>query len=420
MRLTKTCASRSGSASTRTGRSAASSSETPLFEACCSNEATIGRATSSRSTSRRSSLSCPDSARACSSSCPTSAVKPVDLRERLRHEEIASFFFGRLEHRFEHQLDRRERRAQLVRNVREKLFARAIEPNERRLIVGKHDDAARLLAVLGQADRPRRDRCAGPTAPVSISGATEASPRNASAIRRSSSTFGIASMTWRSIARVRIETEDRSRRGVGELDAAVAVDEHDADRQRPHQPLEGALVDRRRPDAVLGGAARGSAAERPALPARKDARHRKDRRRARRPQRAATTRAASSFEHVAAAAHRQNVARRARIFFDLLAQPANVHADRLLLAFEIVSPHLVEQRLARHDAAVVLHQHAQQPELFGRERDVLAANRQLLPRRIEDDLAERDRFVVPGLDRRSAGAAAPSRALGTRAAQTAW
>ena len=77
------------------------------------------------------------------------------------------------------------------------------------------------------------------------------------------------------------------------------------------------------------------------------------------------------------------MSRRARVFFDLLAQPANVHADRLLLAFEVVSPHLIEQRLPRHDAAVVLHEHAQQPELLGREGNLLAAHGELLARRIE-------------------------------------
>ena len=125
-----------------TGRSAASSSETPLFDACCSNDATIGRATSSRSTSRSTSLSCPDSARACSSNCPTSAVKRSTCASACGTNKIARLLFGCFEHRLEHQLDRRERRPQLVGNVREKLFARAVEPNESGLVVGEDDDAA--------------------------------------------------------------------------------------------------------------------------------------------------------------------------------------------------------------------------------------------------------------------------------------
>src|SRR5579871_5381921 len=93
----------------------------------------------------------------------------------------------------------------------------------------------------------------------------------------------------------------------------------------------------------------------------------------------AGVRAASSLEHVAAAAHREDVPRRARVFFDLFAQPPYVNAHRLLLALEVVAPHLVEERLTGHDASVILHEHAQQAELLGRQRNLLAADGQLLP-----------------------------------------
>ena len=156
-----------------------------------------------------------------------------------------------------------------MRNVGEKLFARAVEPNQRRLIVGEDDDALRVVALVGQADRPRRDRCAGRRVPVSMSGATEASPRSASAMRRSSSTLGIGFDDVQS---------DRARRdrnrtsapaaGVGELDVTRFVDEDDADRQRRHQTRDGAVewTDRRgcAPAPALRLAARGPRTKRAA------------------------------------------------------------------------------------------------------------------------------------------------------------
>src|SRR5580692_11081659 len=108
------------------------------------------------------------------------------------------------------------------------------------------------------------------------------------------------------------------------------------------------------------------------------------------------------LEHVAAAADRENMARRTRVFLDLLAQPPHVHAHRLLLAFEVVSPDFVEQRLARDDAPVVFHEYAQERKLFGCQGHVFSTNGQLLARRVENDAAEGDRFIVTGLNRRLA------------------
>src|SRR5579863_3916181 len=71
-------------------------------------------------------------------------------------------------------------------------------------------------------------------------------------------------------------------------------------------------------------------------------------------------------------------------------------ADGLLLALEVVAPDFIEQRLSRNDAAVILHEDAKQSELFGRQSHALPPNRQLLARRVENDLAESDRLVVSG------------------------
>ena len=50
-------------------------------------------------------------------------------------------------------------------------------------------------------------------------------------------------------------------------------------------------------------------------------------------------------------------------------------ADGLLLALEIVTPDLIEQRLSCHDATVILHQDAKQSELFRRQSHRLAPDR---------------------------------------------
>src|SRR5581483_6484127 len=99
-------------------------------------------------------------------------------------------------------------------------------------------------------------------------------------------------------------------------------------------------------------------------------------------------------EHVAPAAHRDDVAGVVGVHLDLLAQPADVHADRLMLALEVVAPDLFEQHLPRHDAAAILHEHVEQPELLRRELHLTAAHDDPLPRRIDRDLARGDRLVA--------------------------
>ena len=202
IRLTKTCDSRSGSASTRTGRKR-SEFERDAFVRCLLLERRDDRTRHLFQIDvAQRELQLPRLGTRLFEQLPDERGQAIDLRECLRHEQIARFLLGSLEHGFEHQLDRRERRAQLVRNVREKLLARAVEPNERRLIVGEAPRrGATAYRRRRSADRPRRDRFAAPGAPVSMSGATDASPRSASPIRRSSSTFGTASMMCSAIAR---------------------------------------------------------------------------------------------------------------------------------------------------------------------------------------------------------------------------
>src|SRR6266700_3064792 len=67
----------------------------------------------------------------------------------------------------------------------------------------------------------------------------------------------------------------------------------------------------------------------------------------------------SFFKHVPATTNGDDVARIIRIDFDFLAQPTNMHADRLLLSLEIISPNFIEQRLARDDASAIFHEHLQ-------------------------------------------------------------
>src|ERR1035441_7293744 len=79
-------------------------------------------------------------------------------------------------------------------------------------------------------------------------------------------------------------------------------------------------------------------------------------------------------EHVTAAAHGDDVPRVVGIDLDLLTEPADMHADRLMLALEVVAPHLFQQHLAGDDAPAIFHQDVQQAEFFGRERDRFAAH----------------------------------------------
>src|SRR5579864_5232402 len=102
------------------------------------------------------------------------------------------------------------------------------------------------------------------------------------------------------------------------------------------------------------------------------------------------------LKDVAAAAYGHDVPGDLRVLFDLFAQPAHVHADGLLLAFKVVSPDFVEQYLPRDDAAVILHEHAQQRELFGSQGDFFAADHKVLARWVEHDSAKHDSLFAAG------------------------
>ena len=194
MRLTKTCDKPVGIRFDAHRPQRRNSSVTPLFDACGSNEATIGRATSSRSTSRKVELKLPGLAhvpvRATGRRAPSAgrpARAPAARRDRALPRSGASSTVSNIslieESGVRNSCETFERNSLRARSSRD----------EGRLIVGEDDDAARFLVLFGQ--RINRNAI-GPRDPgsVSINGATEPSPCSASAIRRSSSTLGIASM----------------------------------------------------------------------------------------------------------------------------------------------------------------------------------------------------------------------------------
>src|SRR2546430_10885847 len=76
-----------------------------------------------------------------------------------------------------------------------------------------------------------------------------------------------------------------------------------------------------------------------------------------------------AVETVADAAHGHDLERRHS--GELLAQPAHVHVDRLAVARELMSPHVLEQHVSRVDAAWVREQVRQQVELSRRQLDIL-------------------------------------------------
>ncbi len=149
----------------------------PLFDACCSNDATIGRATSSRSTSRRSSLSCPDSARACSSSWPTRAVSRSTCASACGTNRSRASSSGASSTVSSISLiDESGVRSSCETFERNSLRARSSR-TKRRLIVGEDHDPRRVAAFAGQ--RIDGDAIGALTlrAASKCSGATDASPR---------------------------------------------------------------------------------------------------------------------------------------------------------------------------------------------------------------------------------------------------
>src|ERR1700737_1015335 len=77
-------------------------------------------------------------------------------------------------------------------------------------------------------------------------------------------------------------------------------------------------------------------------------------------------RSSGVVERVPSAAHGADEVGRAGEI-DRLAQAADVDVDGACLDIDVMAPHLVEQLLAREDAAGMLHEEAQQAELGGAE-----------------------------------------------------
>ena len=105
----------------------------PSAAARCANVLTVDVATSLRSKRSRRSGTVPDSERASSSKSSTRRIIRSTSSCDLRQEQRARFgvVVGN-QHRFEHQLHRRERRAQLVRDVADEIAAHAARPRAAR------------------------------------------------------------------------------------------------------------------------------------------------------------------------------------------------------------------------------------------------------------------------------------------------
>ena len=110
-----------------------------------------------------------------------------------------------------------------------------------------------------------------------------------------------------------------------------------------------------------------------------------------------------------------------RILLELLAQVADVHVDRALVAEGGVAPDPVQQHVARVDAAGMARQHREDLELDVRELHRLAVQLGGALREVDVQVAAVERLLAAvelGPSRR--GAARPARGCGTRASRTAW
>ena len=77
----------------------------------------------------------------------------------------------------------------------------------------------------------------------------------------------------------------------------------------------------------------------------------------------------SVLEIVANSPLGQNMLRLGRIFFELFAQPPDMHVHRADLAADVVAPDRVEQRLARIYAVGIAHQKLHEVEFLRRQID---------------------------------------------------
>src|SRR6185437_6111603 len=95
---------------------------------------------------------------------------------------------------------------------------------------------------------------------------------------------------------------------------------------------------------------------------------------------------AGQAEPVAAAKHGHDDAGVPRVVLDLAAQVLHVRVDRPLVAFELVSPHLVDQLEAGVDPPGDRGERAENPPLRGRKLDRRAAHGHRSPRLVDDQV----------------------------------
>src|SRR5713101_5298530 len=95
-------------------------------------------------------------------------------------------------------------------------------------------------------------------------------------------------------------------------------------------------------------------------------------------------------EAVAHAADRLEVAWARRLVFEIPPQPHDEVVDRARVGVLAYAPHLLENRLARHGPAFVLHEIAEQRRLHQRERHGLFPHAHLELLEVNGPLSERE------------------------------
>ena len=123
----------------------------------------------------------------------------------------------------------------------------------------------------------------------------------------------------------------------------------------------------------------------------------------------------SGFELVADAEARLDERVLRRVAIDLLPQPADEDVDRAVAVGLTAAPDLLQQLVARDDAATVERERVEEPELGRREPDALAVDERLHLARVDAELLDLDRVAAALLAGRTPRrAAAPTRATSSR------
>ncbi len=165
---------------------------------------------------------------------------PLDLALDPRQKERARLVvFGPRHDRLDHQLDGRQRRTQFVRHAADEVAARSLEFRHTGFVGGDEDGAVAAVERERRhgngARRPAeadRDRTARRMAGQSVAHAAVHVERRDQFDDRAPDRGPLA------------DIEDRACRRVERRDLAARVDRDDADRDRPHQLLETAVLDR--------------------------------------------------------------------------------------------------------------------------------------------------------------------------------